>query len=70
VTEPLVLRQLVSLRQKAGWSQQEVGRRIGTSQSAVSELERGEVSPTLGLLERYADLFGMRVVLTVEEDRG
>jgi transcriptional regulator with XRE-family HTH domain len=66
-TAPTAVRQLATLRRAAGLTQAEVAARLGTSQSAVSELEGGRASPTLALLERYAALFGMRVVLTVAD---
>jgi transcriptional regulator with XRE-family HTH domain len=63
----LAIHQLVALRRAAGLSKAEVAAQLGTSQSAISELEAGRVSPTLATLERYAALFGMRAALTVAD---
>lgn len=65
---PAVLRQLVTLRRRAGLSQTTLAERLGTTQSAISELETNTVPPTLGLLNRYAAYFGMQVVVTVRND--
>lgn len=69
-TEPVprVLRQLTTLRRKAGLTQATLAKRIGTTQSAISELESHQVSPTLALLDRYAGYFGMQLVVTIEGD--
>lgn len=61
---PAVLRQLVMLRRRAQLSQRALARRMGTAQSAISEMETGVNSPTLATLERYAEIVGMEVVLT------
>lgn len=61
---PRVLQQLVVLRNQQGRSQRGIAVDLGTQQSAISEMERNEVSPTLALLSRYAALFGMEVALT------
>jgi transcriptional regulator with XRE-family HTH domain len=69
-TEPVprVLRQLATLRRKSGLSQARLAERIGTVQSAISELESNQTSPTLALLDRYASYFGMQLVVTIEGD--
>ncbi len=63
---PRVIRQLVSLRRRAGLSQATLAKRLGTAQSSISELETGEVPPTLPTLARYAAEFGMEIVVTLE----
>lgn len=63
---PRVLRQLTTLRRKAGLSQAKLAEQLGTTQSAISEMEGGRVSPTLALMDRYASYFGMQLVVTVE----
>ena len=53
---------LVAARVRAGLTQQEVGRRMGTTKSAISRLERGLVHrPTLTTIENYALVVGCRV---------
>ena len=45
---------LVEVRQELGLSQTEVAARMGTSQSAVARLERGDADLRLSTLRRYA----------------
>jgi transcriptional regulator with XRE-family HTH domain len=56
------------MRRKAGLSQSKLAERMGTTQSAISELEGGIASPTVVTLLRYAAQLGMAVVLTVEQE--
>ncbi len=53
-------RELIMARTKAGLSQQEVAKKMGTSQPAVARLESGH-KPSLKSLERYAKVVGMKV---------
>jgi DNA-binding XRE family transcriptional regulator len=64
---PLVLRQLTSLRRRCDISQAEIAGELGTTQSAISEMESGLVSPTLATLSKYAALFGMEIILAAAE---
>jgi transcriptional regulator with XRE-family HTH domain len=52
---------LVEERQALGLSQTEVAARMGTSQSAVARLERGDTDVRLSTLERYAAALERRV---------
>lgn len=47
------------LRISKGWSQAELARRIGVSTSAVGLYEQGRREPSLGLLVRLAQEFGV-----------
>lgn len=50
---------LARLREDAGLSQSALARRIGTSQSAVSQIEAGDRSPSYGMLVQLADALGV-----------
>jgi transcriptional regulator with XRE-family HTH domain len=52
---------LVEVRQGLGLSQTEVAARMGTSQSAVARLERGDADVRLSTLQRYAAALDRRV---------
>jgi transcriptional regulator with XRE-family HTH domain len=52
---------LVEVRQTLGLSQTEVAARMGTSQSAVARLERGDADVRLSTLQRYAAALDRRV---------
>ena len=51
------------LRAERGWSQEELGGRIGVSRQAVNAIETGKHDPSLPLAFRLARLFE----LTIEE---
>ena len=49
------------LRAEHGWSQAELGGRIGVSRQAVNAIETGKHDPSLPLAFRLARLFDMRI---------
>lgn len=49
-----LIEELVAARRAAGLSQTELAARMGTSQSAVARLERGDAESRLSTLQRYA----------------
>jgi ribosome-binding protein aMBF1 (putative translation factor) len=53
-------------RLELGLSQAEVARRAGMTQPALSRLEGGGGTPTIGVLDRLADALGMRFVARFE----
>ena len=57
----------VEARQKAGLTQEEVARRMGTKPSAIARLEssggKNKPSPTLSTLQKYAKALGCRLEL-------
>lgn len=44
-----------------GYSASEMSKNIGISNSYLSEIENGKKEPSLELLEKYADIFGIKV---------
>jgi predicted transcriptional regulator len=62
-----LLSDLVAERHRAGLSQAEIARRMGTSQPAVARLETGGVDVRLSTLERYAAAVGARLRVRLEE---
>ncbi len=59
--EHVLMEALVRARTAAKLTQTELARRLGTTQSAVSRLEGGRVSPSLATLRRYAEATGTRL---------
>lgn len=47
------------LRQERGLNQEELGRRVGASKQSVSNWENGNIVPSIDLLLRLADFFGV-----------
>jgi transcriptional regulator with XRE-family HTH domain len=54
----------------AGLTQAELARRLGTTQSAVSRLERGREEPRLARLASILAACGVRASLTLQPDDG
>jgi ribosome-binding protein aMBF1 (putative translation factor) len=59
-------RQIAAARHRMGWTQAELARRMGTTQSAIAELESGRVLPRLRTLHRLAEALGARLVVRLE----
>ena len=49
------------LRAERGWSQAELGGRIGVSRQAINAIETGKHDPSLPLAFRLARLFELRI---------
>jgi DNA-binding XRE family transcriptional regulator len=60
-----LLRLLVTERGERQVSQADVAARMGTTQSAVSDLERGATDPRLSTLQRYARAIGCALHIAV-----
>ena len=56
-----VAAQLIKARMKANLTQEEVARRMGTTQSVVGRLESGRPQPSLRSFGRYASAVGGRL---------
>jgi ribosome-binding protein aMBF1 (putative translation factor) len=50
-----------ALREQRGWSQTELAKRAGMTQSAMARFEAGGTTPTLPVLERIAEALEMRL---------
>ncbi len=60
--------QLITMRTKAGLTQEEVAKKLGTNKSNISRLERGKSNPSWGTLNKYAAACGFTVRLDATED--
>ena len=60
------------LRQERGLKQEELGRRVGASKQSVSNWENGNIMPSIDILVRLADQFGVSTdyLLGRERQRG
>lgn len=61
--------QLITMRTRAGLTQEDVAEKLGTNKSNISRLERGRVNPSWGTLNRYAAACGFRVRLEAVEEK-
>jgi transcriptional regulator with XRE-family HTH domain len=64
-----LVERLVEERRLQGLSQTDVAARMGTSQSAVARLERGDADVRLSTLERYAAALDHRLGFGVARQR-
>ena len=62
--------QLKTLRTEQGWTQEELGRRVGVSRQAVIALESGKHDPSLDLAYRIAAVFGLAVEAIFDNPHG
>jgi ribosome-binding protein aMBF1 (putative translation factor) len=53
--------ELIQARKRAGLSQEEVARRMGTTQSVIARLESGQTLPSTKTLLRFARATGTKV---------
>lgn len=58
---------LISARTKKGITQKELAKKIGTKQSAIARFEAGIVNPSLGFLEKIADVMGYKVNISLSK---
>ena len=61
---------LKEYRARLGVNQQEMGRMVGTSRQTISQIERGDYSPSVTLALKLAKICGVQVedIFTFEED--
>lgn len=55
---------LIQARTAAGLTQEELARRLGTTQSAIARLERGTATPRVDTLQQLARVLGIRIEIT------
>ncbi len=56
-----VIQALIDARIKKSLTQKELAKKMGTTQSAISRLEKGNVSPTVDFLKKLADATDSRL---------
>ncbi|MBQ8627247.1 MAG: helix-turn-helix transcriptional regulator [Agathobacter sp.] len=65
-----ILNRLKEYRAKLGVNQQEMGALVGTSRQTISQIERGDYSPSVALALKIAKVCNAQVedIFTYEED--
>ncbi len=58
---------LLNLRKDRGWSQPELGKRIGTSGAIIGRYERGEITPSIEVAKKLANTFGVTLDFLVDD---
>ncbi len=56
-------RQVLDLRLKRGWTQQELAERAGTKQANISRLENARLNPSVDMLQKIANAFGVELAV-------
>jgi transcriptional regulator with XRE-family HTH domain len=64
--EGALRREIVAARRRAGLTQAQLARRMGTTQSVIARLEYGGRSPTFKTLKKLAEVTGSRLILRLE----
>lgn len=59
-----IARQVIELRARHQLTQEELAARVGTSHSQISRIESGQHRTTVDTLQRIADAFGVRLVVS------
>jgi transcriptional regulator with XRE-family HTH domain len=54
-------KRLSEIREQAGLTQSGLARRMGTSQSTISQIEAGERNPTYDLMRQIAEALGVSI---------
>jgi len=62
-------KKLKELRTKKGWSQGQLGKRIGADLQRISKYERGVMWPTMELMVRLAKAFDVSVDYLIREEK-
>ena len=60
----LALTAVIDVRNRAGLTQEELARKMGTTQPVVARLESGRSRPSMRTLERLADATGSRLLIS------
>lgn len=62
---------LKEMRARLGVNQQEMGKLVGTSRQTISQIERGDYSPSVTLALKIAKVCGVKVedIFSYEEER-
>jgi len=67
--EFVLIRALIEARARAGLTQGELAKRMGTTQSAIARIEGGKINPSVDMLRRYAKATGSRLHVSLEAER-
>lgn len=63
-----VYRALLEVRERRGWTQEELAQRLGVTQSYVAKLESGRENLTLGQLAKVGKALGCRLRIEFVEE--
>ncbi len=61
--EYALIEKIIAMRQEKGWTQTELAKRLGTTQSALARVESGNFNPKLEFLKKLASAFGSQLFI-------
>jgi ribosome-binding protein aMBF1 (putative translation factor) len=64
-----VAKAVIAARNRAGLTQTELARKMGTTQPVVARLEGGRIQPSLRTLQRLAQATGSKLMIRFEPSR-
>ena len=64
----IVADNLINLRKRKGWTQEEVAQNLNYSDNTVSRWERAEICPSVETLQAIADLYNVPLEYLVKEN--
>ena len=64
--QPVLASAVIDVRKRAGLTQGELAKKMGTTQPVVARLESGRVHPSIRTLERVAEATGSRLLISFE----
>jgi len=68
-TEFVLIDALVTMRNKAGLTQEQVAQKLGTQKSNISRLECGSSNPSWKTLQNYANACGFEISMKLKNMR-
>jgi transcriptional regulator with XRE-family HTH domain len=66
-TARILGKRVLELRKDRGWSQPELGKMIGTSGAVIGRYERAEITPSVDVVRRFAEAFGVTLDFMISE---
>jgi len=67
--ETIFAGRLLALRKERGWSQPELGKKVGTSGAIIGRYERGEITPSIGVAQKLALFWSILAFSIVEHSQ-
>lgn len=58
---------ILALRKEHGWSQKQLAKLVGTSGPIVGRYERGEMTPSVEVAKKLAEIFGVTLDYLVDD---
>lgn len=65
-----LVRMIIKKRLESGLTQKELAEKIGTKQSAISRLEKGDYNPSLSFLHRLAEALDTKIHISFKDKVG